>query len=175
MRSNNFVSLLLAAILALSVSTSAVTEDAPTPVPLKEGPLPLPTKPLNIHPLTGIWWAQTIYDIDGQPIWKGGTTPDTVVLRVSLTGSIQTAAKCNILNGQFGRADGQSVALMEPKVLFSTRRFCPGEYPPTVRFKRVAAFERTGLQLSLFDSEGRPIATYLDVYGMASELEDLLN
>lgn len=169
----NLISLLLGAVCALSLSTAGSAEDSPELLFTKEGPLPLPTKPLDVHALTGLWWAQTIYDRVGEPIWEGGSTPQKVVLRVSLTGSIQTVTQCNLLNGQFGKAEGQSVSLLEPKVMTSTRMFCPGEYPPTVNFRTVASFKREGLILKLFDSKGLPVATYLDVYGLKSELETI--
>ena len=175
MRSNNLISLLLGSILTLSVSISVFAEPPPERRLITEAPITLPTKSLEMHPLAGVWWAQTIHDNQGQPIWEGGTTQEKVVLRVSHTGGIQTVIKCNILNGQFGRADVQSVALLQPGFMTSTRKMCLGQYPPTVTFTRVAAFERTDLQLRLFDSEGQPIATYLDVYGMVSEFESILN
>ena len=169
----NLILLLLGAVCALSLSAAVSAEDSPAPMPAQEGPLPLPTKPLDVHALTGLWWAQTIYDRVGEPIWEGGSTPQKVVLRVSLTGRIQTVTQCNLLNGQFGKAEGQSVSLLEPKVMTSTRMFCPGEYPPTVNFRTVASFKREGLILKLFDGEGRPVATYLDVHGLMSELETI--
>jgi len=56
----------------------------------------------------------------------------------------------------------------------TTRIMCWGEYPPVVRFERIARFERDRLELRLFDAQGLPIATYIDIYRMRRELEKAL-
>ena len=135
----------------------------------------VPTLPLDIHALSGLWWAQTIYGADGEPAWYGGTTDQKVVLRIGLAGSIQTVNKCNMIRGQFTAAIDGKVSLLEPRAMMSTRMFCPDDYPPVVSYQRVEGYARTGLYLTFFDADGFPIATFLDVNGLTAELDALVN
>lgn len=161
---------LVAALLALLVSGVSASADSKEPT---VGDLPI-----AVHPLSGLWWLKTVYDEAGEPIWSGGGgmgegLDETITMEVRFSGEIDTLAACNSYFGSFGPADDDRVAL-DPPQMMTTRIMCWGEYPPVVRFERIARFERDRIELRLFDAQGLPIATYIDIYRMRRELEKAL-
>lgn len=135
--------------------------------------------PIDVHPLSGLWWLKTIYDESGEPVWSGasktgdGVDEQPITMQIRFSGEIDTLAACNSYFGSFGPVDGDLVAL-DPPQMMTTRIMCWGEYPPVVRFEQVVRYERDRVELRLFDAQNRPIATYIDVYGMRRELERAL-
>ena len=54
--------------------------------------------------------------------------------------------------------------------MMTTRIMCWGDYPPVVRFERIARFDRGPVELTLFDADDRRVATYIDMTAMAEAL-----
>ena len=91
-------------------------------------------------------------------------------MTVDAAGAIHTLAACNSYFGSFGAASGLSVAL-DPPLMMTTRIMCWGEYPPVVRFERIARFDRSPVELRLFDERDRLVAAYIDMTAMQAELD----
>mgnify|MGYP001166924303 FL=1 len=124
----------------------------------------------SAHALTGQWWLKTVFDEVGEPIWFGGGQDEPITMTVDAAGDIHTLAACNSYFGSFGAASGMSVAL-EPPLMMTTRIMCWGQYPPVVRFERIARFDRGPVELRLFDENDRLIAAYIDMKAMQDELD----
>lgn len=140
---------------------------APSPLSGAQGPK-------QTHELAGLWWVQTIYSVDGEPLWSGASVGDRVELRIGYHGTLNTVNECNMMRGWFGPAVAGRVQLLEPKALMTTRRYCIGSYPPVVRYAGVVGYRREGLRLRLFDKRGLPIADYLYVRGLEEEPSAIL-
>jgi heat shock protein HslJ len=124
----------------------------------------------SMHALVGEWWLKTVFDEDGAPLWSGGGQNEPITMTVDATGDIHTLAACNSYFGRFGTAVGTAVAL-DPPLMMTTRIMCWGEYPPVVRFERIARFDRGPVELRFFDGEDRLIAAYIDMKAMQDELD----
>lgn len=165
-----FSRLMAAAMVAVLFSTPLARADSKEPT--------IGDLPIEVHPLSGLWWLKTIYDDTGEPVWSGGANrgealDETITMEVRFSGEINTLAACNSYFGSFGLAEGDKVAL-DPPQMMTTRIMCWGEYPPVVRFEQVARFERDPVELRLFDQQNQPVATYIDVFAMRRALEKAL-
>ena len=174
-----------AGILMLANSSSADTElslfdllkpgllDAAGERPPLDPGYSMPYEKFPFHALAGTWWAKTVYDTAGAALWHGGEDGDRLVMRVGLFGEMSTTHECNMLQGKFGPAEEGAVALASP-YMSMTLMACWDDYPPSVGFERIARFEREGLELRFFDSDGLPIATYYNAHALKAALDDIL-
>jgi len=121
------------------------------------------------HALAGQWWLKSVFDGAGTAIWLGGGQDEPITMTVKADGDIHTLAACNSYFGSFGAATGLNVAL-DPPLMMTTRIMCWGDYPPVVRFERIARFDRGPVELTLFDADDRRVATYIDMTAMAEAL-----
>ena len=156
-----------------------ITPDLLLPLPL---PDPIPPQfgyddsivlPV-FHALSGTWWAHTLFDEQGDAIWHGGQSTDSVVLRIDMKGQFSTRDECNYLNGSFNPASDDGAVSVNPMTA-STLMLCWDEYPPTIGLTRIARFEKEGFELRLFDENDRPVATMFNMHGLAALFDDLLN
>ena len=132
-----------------------------------------PYEKFPFHALAGTWWAKTVYDTAGTALWHGGEDGDRLVMRVGLFGEISTTHECNMLQGKFGKAKEGAVALTSP-YMSMTLMACWDDYPPSVGFERIARFEREGLELRFFDTDGLPIAAYYNAHALKAVMDDIL-
>lgn len=130
-------------------------------------------EPAAFHPFEGTWWARSIFDQAGEPIWASSMTGHKLVLWVGKNGSFHTKDECNILNGTFEKLNAAQVSVAP--MLRTTRMLCLGEYPPRIDFLRISRFERSGGHLRFYDAVGLPVATYYDVESMQRKFNTPLN
>ena len=136
----------------------------------KELTLPL----FKFHPLFGTWWAQTLYDEEGEVIWEGGQNDERVMMRVDISGSYASRMECNALVGTFQEPGEDGSVTISPEGSMTTLMGCFGEFPPTIPFYRIARYEREGLELRFYDADDLPVAVFYDVYAMKRMLDDIL-
>jgi hypothetical protein len=134
----------------------------------------LPLPPLNFHALTGTWWASTLFDDAGEPIWFGGQDDERVTMRVDLVGQFSSTIECNALFGKFEKAGEDGSVSITADGSMMTLKGCWGDYPPSIAFHRIARFERDGMLLRLFDENDLPIAELYNVYALHAALSDIL-
>ena len=154
----------LAAVLGALASPSLSQAES------KEFTLPL----FKFHPLFGTWWAQTLYDEDGEAFWYGGQGDERVMMRVDIAGGYSSRLECNALVGQFQEPGEDGSVTISPEGSMTTLMGCYGDFPPSISFYRIARYEREGLELRFYDENDLPIAVFYDVYGLKRVLDDIL-
>ena len=157
------LAVLLTVIGALAAPSASTAESKPY--------FPL----LPIHPLFGTWWAETLYDQQGEAIWRGGESDDAVLMRVNLTGGYRSRMDCNIIAGEFQKAGEDGSISISPKGSMVTLMGCFGDYPPTIAFSEIARFEREGMKLRLYDKNDVPIAVFYNVVALKAALDVIVD